>query len=396
MASGIGMAQWHDPFALANVLLAMAVSRDVDGIEVVTEGAHCFIAVLRDGYVEPVGVVPRDVGEITIVRLGLLAGATAQSGADFLGRVETRMGVEAGEVLVAVSTSPDGPLLELRRIAGGTSPWLPRSQTPAPPSRLGPYLLLEELGRGGAGIVHRAFHESLRREAAVKILYEHAMGRAESRARFLREARAASRVDHPGVVRVLDFGTSEDGRPYLVMERIEGPTLRTVLNDEGPFLPQRIQHIGAGIAAALQVAHRAGVTHCDIKPENIFLLPGDRTKVVDFGAAQLSGSEHRGMRIVGTPAYMAPELFWAEPASPASDLYALGCVLYQLATGRVPYDRVSFLDVAEAHRSAPLPPLDAEVPEALADVIGQCLAKRPEDRPASARAVRAALRGISR
>ncbi len=123
-------------------------------------------------------------------------------------------------------------------------------------------------------------------------------------------------------------------------------------------------------------------------------MPGDRTKVVDFGAAQLNGSELRGMNIVGTPAYMAPELFSAEAASPATDLYALGCVLFQMLTGDPPFDGPNFLELADAHRESPVPPLSDAVPPALAKVIRRCLAKDPESRPESAAWVRELLLGV--
>ena len=164
----------------------------------------------------------------------------------------------------------------------------------------------------------------------------------------------------------------------------------------GALNPTQVCAIGYAIADVLQTAHDAGIIHCDIKPENVFLLEGDRIKVVDFGASQLLGRDRRGLRLIGTPRYMAPELFRAEPATPASDLYALGCLLYELAIGDPPFEASDVITMAHAHQQTPLPTLPSprgSLPGALCTVIERCLAKDADERPASAEWVRETLKG---
>ncbi len=386
---------WRDPVELAELCLAVAAARDVERVRILALGERSFLSLERGGFEEPLGVVPRRLGEATMLRLGLLGTESPTSTIGSLGRVDVRLGQSEIEILVRTSPGSDGPEVELSRIRGGVEAWVPRPGPNLPPDQLGHYTVLEEIGRGGAGVVYRAMHDALERQAAVKLLDDRYEGRAEATARFSQEARAASRLDHPGVVRIYDFGMSPHGRPYMVMEHVAEPTLRRALDESlrGAFEPPRVARVGAAIAEVLAMAHEAGIIHCDIKPENIFLLDEDRVKVGDFGAAQLQGSDRR-LRLVGTPRYMAPELFRADPASPHTDLYALGCVLYELVTGTVPFEPASVIRMARAHQRDPLPeprsPHGA-VPGRLWATIERCLAKAPSDRPESARWVRERL-----
>ncbi|MBO6934891.1 MAG: serine/threonine protein kinase [Deltaproteobacteria bacterium] len=386
---------WRDPVELAELCLAVAAARDVERVRILVLGERSFLSLERGGFEEPLGVVPRGLGEATMLRLGILGAESPTAELGPLGRIDVQLGPAEVEILVRTTTGSEGPEVELLRIRGGAEPWVPRPGPGLPPDQLGHYTVLEEVGRGGAGVVYRAMHDTLEREAAVKLLDDRYEGRAEATARFSHEARAASRLDHPGFVRIYDFGMSPHGRPYMVMEHVAAPTLRMALDDSarGAFEPSRVAQIGAAVAEVLAVAHEEGIIHCDIKPENVFLLEDDQVKVGDFGAAQLQGSD-RQLRLVGTPRYMAPELFRAEPASPHTDLYALGCVLFELLTGSVPFDPASVIRMARAHQRAALPEARSPhgpVPEAVREVIERCLAKEPERRPPNARWVQERL-----
>lgn len=259
------------------------------------------------------------------------------------------------------------------------------------------YRLEEPLGRGGMGEVWRARDLTLDRTVAVKLLpAEHTS--PTDRQRFLREARAAAQLSHPNVVAVYDTGEWE-GRPYLIMELLEGRTLAEELAARGPLPVEEVRQLGAQIASALQAAHAAGVIHRDIKPDNLIKTVDGTLKVVDFGIAGVADVAvtrltQTGM-LVGTVAYLAPERLQGSEADARSDLYALGCVLYELLCGRPPYTG----DVAKVlygHVHAPPEPpssLRPEVPPDLEGLLLALLAKQPADRPADAGEVCAVLLG---
>jgi serine/threonine-protein kinase len=230
--------------------------------------------------------------------------------------------------------------------------------------------------------------------------------------RFHREARAASRLDHPSSIRVFDFGQEPDGLLYLVMEYVEGRDLLTVMNEETPFEPRRIAIILSQVLAALAVAHEQGIVHRDLKPENILVSHGltddgetiDVVKVCDFGIAAIASSnDPEAMRltgsglVVGTPEYMSPEQARGAPLDGRSDLYSVGVVLYHLLTGRVPFSGDSAVNTAIMHVTAKVTPPskhDASVDPVLEAICLRALAKEPNDRFASARQMRAALREV--
>ncbi|MFD4483398.1 serine/threonine-protein kinase [Streptomyces sp. NPDC058471] len=204
------------------------------------------------------------------------------------------------------------------------------------------YRLTDLLGQGGMGAVWRAYDEQLGRDVAVKELRlpEHlgAEERANWIARLEREARAAARLKHPGIVTVYDRLTGADGRPWIVMELVTGGSLDDLLHRQGPLSPQHVAHIGRQVAAALSAAHLRGITHRDIKPANILLEDG-RAVLTDFGIAALEGDATltaTGM-IMGTPAFMAPEQVRGLPATAASDLWSLGATLYTAVEGHPPF-----------------------------------------------------------
>ncbi|RPF31326.1 serine/threonine-protein kinase [Streptomyces sp. TLI_185] len=253
----------------------------------------------------------------------------------------------------------------------------------------GRYRVVAQLGRGGMGVVWRAVDEVLGREVAVKELrtYTDADGPelADLRLRMQREARAAARVRHPGVVAVHDV-TEVDGRPLIVMELVDGPSLEQVLRERGSLDPVEAAGIGAKVMDALAAAHRAGVLHRDVKPGNILLEGSGRVVLTDFGIAAMDepgdGAATRLTRsgaLVGSLDYLAPERAQGAEASPASDVWALGATLYAAVEGSSPFRRTSTYSTLTAIVSEPLP--EPERAGLLTPVLQQLLDKRPETRP---------------
>ncbi|MGW1076209.1 protein kinase domain-containing protein [Streptomyces sp. NPDC002537] len=248
------------------------------------------------------------------------------------------------------------------------------------------YRLGELLGRGGMGEVWEARDEVLGRQVAVKLLLGDE-GDDSAASRFQLEARTAARLNHPQVVAVYDFG-SWDGRFYLVMELVRGPSLAQELSARGPLAPDRVARIAAQAAAGLAAAHRQGVVHRDVKPGNLMLDADGTLKIGDFGIARFvdetSAALTRVGQIVGTSTYLAPERCLGRVAGPASDVYALGCVLYQLLIGRPPFWAESPTALLYLHvDSAPEPPRRhrADLPPAFESYLLRMLAKQPEERP---------------
>jgi serine/threonine-protein kinase len=258
----------------------------------------------------------------------------------------------------------------------------------------GRYRLLERLGQGGMGTVYRATHTLMDKPVAVKILRAELATDAEAVARFHREARSASRLDHDHCIRVTDFGQSDDGLLFLVMELLDGHSLSYVTR-RGPVPAPRAAAIGVAVAEALQHAHDAGIIHRDLKPDNVFLARRAKgreiVKVLDFGLAKLASDSALGPSITrdgtvfGTPEYMAPEQAEGEKLDGRTDVYALGVILYQLVCGEVPFKSSNFVALLTKQVSEePTPPRDRrpdlEIPPGLELVIMRCLAKRREDR----------------
>jgi hypothetical protein len=260
------------------------------------------------------------------------------------------------------------------------------------------YVLERSVGNGGMGEVFVATDRTLGRQVALKQLSPTLVEDADARARFFREARLLDRISDPNVVAIFDVGEEED-RPFLVMEFIQGTTVAHELETLGRLPTDRVSAIGAGIAGGLAAAHAKGVVHRDVKPSNIFLTGSDQPKVGDFGIARLE----RGDKTLtldgaafGSPAYIAPEQAMGRPVDARADLYALGCVLYHLLAGRLPFEGDEPLALTYQHvHSEPvrLDALDAGVPPALASLVANLMEKDPADRPRSAEAVRRALEG---
>ena len=263
---------------------------------------------------------------------------------------------------------------------------------------LGSYRLVEKIGRGSAGTVFVGEFGALRRPFAIKVLHEHLVtdGSAD---RMIAEARALSVLDHPGIVRVHDCGMTDDGRAYIAMEYLTGEQLHQRLR-RGPLSEQQVVMFARQLASALEVAHAAGIIHRDVKPENAFVVldpdvpGGERIKLLDFGIAKCGDQERTDTGVVlGTPAYMAPEQFAASRrVNHRVDIYALGVVMYAMATGTLPFVG-SDTDELRAEHSYCLqrPATESGVSHLLSEIIDCCLAKHPDERFASMAQLGAAL-----
>jgi serine/threonine protein kinase len=271
----------------------------------------------------------------------------------------------------------------------------------------GGYVILDLVGIGGMGRVYRAEQRMLGRTVAVKVIHPHLLGDESASARFIAEARAASRLNHPHSVGVIDFGKTDDGQLYLVMEFLRGRDLARVAYEEGPLPIRRILDVMRQALAALAEAHHLGIVHRDLKPENIILEPlragGDFVKVVDFGLAKIVEGPRPAITtpgiICGTPDYMAPEQGRGAVIDARADVYAMGIILFQLLTGRLPFEADTPTQVVLMHLSIPPPDPrqvspERNIPESLAIVVARALSKEPDDRFASATDMAQALLAI--
>ncbi len=247
--------------------------------------------------------------------------------------------------------------------------------------------ICEELGAGAVATVFRVVDPSGNAFAG-KVLHASRRGEDDAASRFAREAEVVRAVEHPNVVRM--YGRVEIGdEDVLLMELVEGPTLQHVVGCDAPLATTRVVALGLGIARGLAAAHDAGVIHRDLKPANILLAPGDVPKIADFGmarAASLAGVDRSALTVLGTPDYMAPESLDPLAVDARSDLYALGCILFELAVGHPPFSGATSFGVMEQHRMTPVPPMPSVEP-GLRALISQLLEKTPADRVQSASAV---------
>ncbi len=276
----------------------------------------------------------------------------------------------------------------------GTRDDLPTiAAAPATGARLGGYRVVRELGRGGMGVVYLAHDPRLDRDVAIKTLSKELSGK-EARSRCEREARTIARLNHPSVATVFDFGEHE-GSTVLVMEYVEGDTLREVLRRGRLSLPEAVS-IATQVAEGLAAAHEQNVVHRDLKPSNVMRGRDGRVKILDFGLAKSFRGDPSGEhgveitaehRVVGTSGYLSPEQLRGRPVDARSDVFAFGVLLYELITGEPPFRGESQADDASATLStdpSPARALDREVPRALEQILARCLAKKPESRYASA------------
>jgi len=279
----------------------------------------------------------------------------------------------------------------------------PSAPLPTPHSkRNDPYLgfVIDEryrveavIGEGGMGVVYLCKHNVIGKRVAMKVLRADLARDQEVTTRFLNEARAASAIGNPHIIDISDFGQLPDGSTYFVMEHLDGDALTHVIETNQPIPISRILHIARQLGEALAAAHDAGIVHRDLKPDNIILISRgnekDFVKVLDFGIAKVSTAEGRLTRVgtvFGTPHYMSPEQAAGTPVDHRGDIYSFGVILYEMASGRVPFDADNFMGILTQHMyKAPVPiralvPVIQDIPPGLEAIILKCLSKRPEHR----------------
>jgi serine/threonine protein kinase len=266
------------------------------------------------------------------------------------------------------------------------------------------YLIEEHLGEGGMGAVYRARHLLMDRPVAIKVLHQRLVEDEAARVRFQTEARAAVMLQHSNAVSVTDFGQTSEG-VYIVMELLEGRTLREILNREAPLETARAISLMLQACDAVAAAHEAGIIHRDLKPANILVTQSaDQpaiVKVLDFGIAKLAGDNHddetivvQQSSVIGTPRYMAPEQSNGSQLTPAADVYSLGVILYEMLAGMAPFTGTTRAEIAQKHANdLPHSPREivAAIPEDVERVVLHALEKQPGDRPANAREFRQEL-----
>ena len=275
----------------------------------------------------------------------------------------------------------------------------------------GQFQILQKIGSGGMGAVYKALQPQMNRMVGVKILHPKLAGRKDLVSRFRREARAMSQLSHPNTVKVFMFGELDDGSFYIIMEFLEGKNLNQSVRSEGPFAMPRALPILMAVCGALDEAHKAGIIHRDMKPENIFLVQSgalhDYPKVLDFGLAKVGERQMRPGSVIltqegmvfGTPEFMSPEQAQGKVLTPASDIYSLAVILYEVLTGKLPFDAKSAMDYIQLHVLSPPIPLSGRVPgktfpPLLDAIMSRALAKKAEDRFESAADFAAAMQEV--
>jgi serine/threonine-protein kinase len=263
------------------------------------------------------------------------------------------------------------------------------ASSPHPSQIIGSYLVDEPIASGGMGTVYRASHTVLPRRAAIKVLHAHMIGTQSATTRMLQEARILAAIDHPTVVKVYDAGVLGDGRPWVAMELCDGQTLADHLLVHHRLPPREVARVAVALAEALLRAHRAGIVHRDVKPENVMLVAGARgpaVKLIDWGIAHDTATAERLTQhdySPGTPCYMAPEQLRAQPIDGRADTYALGVVLYEMLAGELPFDGPNPYAIALKTLHDPVPYLSAqlEVPARIEGLVRAMMGKKPSARP---------------
>ncbi|MGN6103965.1 MAG: serine/threonine-protein kinase [Kofleriaceae bacterium] len=408
------VAESIDPRRIADIALAAAVRAQADAVYIEPmASAEEFYSITLERGSAVISTTPVDagIGAAVIARLAFIADLDLAAAHATTAVVPVRSGTREAEVVITVrpgsALRADLMISARPRASGRIS-----AVGPAAGDAIGQYRVLEFLGEGGMGTVFRVEHVALGRTYALKVLRSRVVERDPTAAqRFLREARTAARVRHPNIVDVFDFGYLADGRPYFVMELLEGESLADRVS-RGALPPGEVVAIARQLANALAAAHDRGVIHADVTPSNalvVFAAPGappgaegERVKLVDFGLAELAGEGLRDENpefVLGTPAYISPEQLRGLAPTDRSDQYGLGAVLFELLTGRPPYHDDDLRTLCMMHIQAPIPPVESPhgpLPPRLADLVTTCLQKTPQARFPGMRALLAALDEIER
>ena len=276
--------------------------------------------------------------------------------------------------------------------------------------RFGNYVATKLLGEGGFGAVYLAEHPFVSRKAAVKVLHPMMAHDPELLGRFFNEARAATAIRHQNIIEIFDAGTAEDGTPYLLMELLDGESLKDCISRAGRLSLDTVLKFSIEAASALHAAHQAGIVHRDLKPENMFVVPvpgrasQEQLKILDFGIAKLSGPIGKGNSVktqigqfMGSPAYMSPEQWNASPdIDHRTDIYSLGTIIFEMLAGRAPFESPIPFALRDMHLVHPVPALadlGVQVPAHVEAVIRKAMAKNPADRYSDIADMAAALAG---
>jgi serine/threonine protein kinase len=400
-----------DPRRVADIALAAAVRSHADAVylEPVAKSADAYMLTIERG-AAVLATVPLDAQLATavIARLAFIADLDLAAPHATSSVVPVRSGNREAEVVVTIRPGNElrADLMLARQRGKGTALDAP-AVGPTPGDLVGQYKILEFLGEGGMGTVYSVEHVALGREYALKVLRSRVIERDPTAAqRFLREARTAARVRHPNIVDVFDFGHLPDGRPYFVMELLEGESLADRVA-RGPLPPSEVVAIARQLGEALAAAHDRGIIHADVTPSNALVVRTEdpnqlHVKLVDFGLAELAGEGLRDDNpefVLGTPAYISPEQLRGLQPTDRSDQYGLGAVLYEMITGHPPFEHEDLRKLCMMHIQAPIPLVESPhgpMPPKLADLVTTCLQKTPQARFPGIRALLAALDEIER
>jgi serine/threonine protein kinase len=395
-----------DPRRITDVVLAAAVRAQADALFLDPAERDDGYALTLERASQAIATQPLDAstGAAVIARLAFLADLDLSTPIAASAVVPVRSGNREAEAVITVRPGAqlraDVMLMPRRRERGAPIDHV----DPEPGDMIGSYRVLELLGKGGMGTVYKVEHVDLGRRYALKVLRSRVLARDPAAGRrFLKEARTAARIHHPNIVDVVDLGYLADARPYLVMELLEGTSLADRV-ERGPLPPREVLVIARQLATALAAAHDRGVIHTDVTPSNVLLVgTGDPlVKLVDFGLAVLADEildDEDPKYILGTPAYVSPEQLRGLGASTRSDQYGLGAVLFELVTGRPPFEHRDLRTLCQMHLTSPVPPVESPhgpLPTKLGEVIATCLQKVPEARFPNMRALLDALDEIER
>jgi serine/threonine protein kinase len=410
-------SRYADPRRVADLTLAAAVRAQAEAvyIEPMAMADDAYVITLeRSSQVLSTTAVDAQLGAAVIARLAFLADIDLSAAHASSAVLPVRSGPREAEVVITVrpgmSLCADLMVMQRARGRAGGGDLI----EPVGPIRgdvIGQYRVLEFLGEGGMGTVFEVEHIALTRHYALKVLRTKVIERdPAAAAKFLREARTAARVRHANIVDVVDFGHLTDGRPYFVMELLEGQSLADLVAN-GALPPADVVTIARQLANALAAAHDRGVVHADVTPSNVLVVESGtgqggqsevHVKLVDFGLAELAGEGLRDENpefVLGTPAYISPEQLRGLAPTDRSDQYGLGAVLFEMLTGHPPYHHDDLRSLCMMHLTAPIPPVESPhgpLPPKLADIVTTCLQKTPQARFPGMRALLVALDEIER